>query len=268
MSKVFHFRYVRIDRPLKEQQQIASILSNVDSLIDQTQKIIEQTQKLKKGLMQKLLTRGIGHTKFKKAKWYFGTEIEIPKAWEILDLKKFCKPRQGLQIPITDRFTEPNHNRLPYITVKSVHSGKFEEYIENPTQRVVCNEDDVLFTRTGNTGEIITNIKGVFHNNFFLIDFDRKIMSRDYLILSLKQPRIQGMILSLAGSTTIPDLNHGDFLRLKITVPPLQEQQKIATILSNIDSQIQKQQNYKSNLETVKKGLMQKLLTGQMRVKV
>ena len=73
---------------------------------------------------------------------------------------------------------------------------------------------------------------------------------------------------SLAGSTTIPDLNHGDFLRLKITVPPLQEQQKIATILSNIDSQIQKQQNYKSNLETVKKGLMQKLLTGQMRVKV
>jgi len=56
----------------KEQQKIASILSNVDSLINQTQKEIEQTQRLKKGLMQKLLTKGIGHTRFKKVKSLFG----------------------------------------------------------------------------------------------------------------------------------------------------------------------------------------------------
>ncbi|MCA9828687.1 MAG: restriction endonuclease subunit S, partial [Nitrosopumilus sp.] len=59
-------------KDIPEQQKIASILSNVDSLIDQTQKEIEQAQKLKKGLMQKLLTRGIGHTRFKKVKSLFG----------------------------------------------------------------------------------------------------------------------------------------------------------------------------------------------------
>lgn len=48
--------------PIQEQQKIASILSNVDSLIQLTQKEIEQTQRLKKGLMQRLLTKGIGHT--------------------------------------------------------------------------------------------------------------------------------------------------------------------------------------------------------------
>ena len=48
-----------------EQQKIASILSRVDALIESTQKIIEKTERLKKGMMQKLLTRGIGHTKFK-----------------------------------------------------------------------------------------------------------------------------------------------------------------------------------------------------------
>ena len=54
---------------LKEQEKIASILSNLDELIKKTDQIIEQTQRLKKGLMQRLLTKGIGHTKFKKTKY-------------------------------------------------------------------------------------------------------------------------------------------------------------------------------------------------------
>ena len=52
--------------PLPEQQQIVSIISNVDDTIQKTDQIIEQTQRLKKGMMQKLLTKGIGHKKFKK----------------------------------------------------------------------------------------------------------------------------------------------------------------------------------------------------------
>ena len=50
--------------PQDEQKQIASILSNVDDTIQKTDQIIEQTQRLKKGMMQKLLTKGIGHKKF------------------------------------------------------------------------------------------------------------------------------------------------------------------------------------------------------------
>ena len=81
--------------PLKEQQQIASILSNVDNLITSTQKVIDRTKSLNQGLMQKLLTKGIGHTKFKKVEWLFGKEIKIPSAWKILSLKDVSK--KGLQ---------------------------------------------------------------------------------------------------------------------------------------------------------------------------
>ncbi|MBE2941295.1 hypothetical protein HPK04_11805, partial [Anoxybacillus flavithermus] len=73
--------------PLAEQRKIAAILSSVDEAIEKTEAIIEQTEKVKKGLMQQLLTKGIGHTKFKK------TEIgEIPEGWEVVELQDLANP--------------------------------------------------------------------------------------------------------------------------------------------------------------------------------
>ena len=70
----------------KEQQKIAEILTTVDEAIEKTAQIIEKTKEVKKGLMQNLLTRGIGHKKFKK------TEIgEIPEEWECLIAKHMGK---------------------------------------------------------------------------------------------------------------------------------------------------------------------------------
>ena len=64
--------------PLPEQKKIAAILGSVDEAIQATQAVIDQTRKVKQGLLQQLLTRGIGHTRFKK------TEIgEIPEEWEV-----------------------------------------------------------------------------------------------------------------------------------------------------------------------------------------
>ena len=76
--------------PIPEQQKIASILSRVDALIESTQKVIEKTERLKKGLMQKLLTRGIDHTEFKNIKWHFGKKIEIPEKWTIRKINDFA----------------------------------------------------------------------------------------------------------------------------------------------------------------------------------
>ncbi len=79
----------------KEQKEISSILSNIDNLILTTQKEIEQTKSQKIGLMQKLLIKGIGHTKFKKVSWLFGNEIEIPKEWEIKTIKQIGNTSAG-----------------------------------------------------------------------------------------------------------------------------------------------------------------------------
>ena len=53
---------------------------------------------------------------------------------------------------------------------------------------------------------------------------------------------------------------------IKIPLPPLEEQKQIASILSSVDNKIKKEEEYKAKLERLKKGLMQKLLTGEIRV--
>ena len=76
--------------PLKEQQKIAEILSSVDAAIEKTEQVIAKTEEIKKGLMQQLLTKGIGHTEYKNSE--LG---EIPLKWEIKQLKDLLEIKYG-----------------------------------------------------------------------------------------------------------------------------------------------------------------------------
>ena len=249
--------------PLKEQEKIAEILSTVDSQIDDTEKLIEKSKELKKGLMQKLLTKGIGHSEFKK------TEVgEIPASWEVKKFKDVSKINQGLQIAIEERFKEKSDNRLPYITIQYINDKNNKDnefYIENASESVICTEDEILMTRTGNTGQVVTNEHGVFHNNFFKIDFDRKVLDKDYLVYYLKSRAIQSLIMRYAGTTTIPDLKHSDFYRIPVVLPSIYEQKSMSKILTTLDKEINEYKIKKEKLEELKKGLMQQLLTGSKR---
>ena len=69
-------------------------------------------------------------------------------------------------------------------------------------------------------------------------------------------------------TTSQPSLSMETIRKVLILLPPLSEQQKIASILSNVDTKIQSQEQYKEKLQRLKKSLMQKLLTGQVRVAV
>jgi type I restriction enzyme S subunit len=72
--------------PLNEQTKIAEIITSVDDVIELTEKEIEKLQMLKKGMMQDLLTKGIGQTKFKDS-----PVGQIPEGWEVLELGQVTK---------------------------------------------------------------------------------------------------------------------------------------------------------------------------------
>ena len=236
---------------LAEQKKIADFLSNVDSIITAETKILNTLQKKKKALMQKLFTRQL---RFKSDD---GTDFP---EWEEKKMSDICTVNQGLQIAIENRLLEKKANCYFYITNEFIKTGtKYKYYIENPPKNVLCTKDDILMTRTGNTGIVVTDIDGCFHNNFFKINYSRDLVIKGFLVQFFKLSTTQKRILVLAGSSTIPDLNHKDFYSLTIQLPCKAEQQKIADCLSSMDSLIQTQQKVVTTWQQRKKALLQQM---------
>lgn len=250
---------------INEQRKIVSVFSNVDSLINQTEKEIELTQKLKKGLMQKLLTRGIGHEKFKKVESLYGKFEEIPKNWELTRSQDIFTITMG-QSPPSENYNR-ECNGLPFYQGVTDFGDIYPQptvWCTNPQR--IAKKDEVLFSVRAPVGE--TNItrnacclgRGVASLNpknndlfyvYYLVTYNKKRFS----VFS------QGI--------TYDAINRNEIANTKLPFTTNKiEQQKIGLILSNIDSKILEHKTCKSNLKTLKKGLMQKLLTGQIRVKI
>ncbi|GAA9347221.1 restriction endonuclease subunit S [Helicobacter pylori] len=191
----------------------------------------------------------------------------LPKDWEIKIFRDISTINQGLQIPISQRLKAPTEHAKFYITIQALNNRKEFEYIKTYNESVVCHKDDILMTRTGNTGMVITNIEGVFHNNFFKINFDRTLINKDFLVYFLSLEQTQRTILKKAGTSTIPDLNHNDFYSLTIPLPPLNEQIAIANILSTLDRYLYALDTLILKKEGVKKSLSFELLSQRKRLK-
>ena len=211
---------VKIPVPsLDEQQKIAQVLDKINEVANRTEGELAMLDQLVKSRFVEM----------------FGDPLQNAKKWAMRSFGDVCSVRQGLQIPITKRLVVPGSNCYEYITVAYLHGAKSREYIENPKSNVICRKDDILMTRTGNTGMVVTDVEGVFHNNFFLIDFDRKRFDRRFLVHYLNLPEIQVDIRRRAGTSTIPDLNHGEFYKIRLFEPPLALQCEFAAFVAEVD---------------------------------
>ena len=260
--------------PLSEQQQIVSFLDTktlfIDSLIEKTQRKIELLKEKRTSLINEVVTKGLNpnvEMKDSGVEWIG----EIPSHWEKPFFGLISNLQQGLQIPFDDRFFEKEEGMFEYITTKSVHNPNDpRQYILNPKKSVVCKRDEILYGRTGNTGEVITNVEGVFHNNFFKIDYDKNKIIKEYLIYQLTNSRFKETILLLSGTTTIPDLNHGDFNSMRCLIPPLQEQQQIVSHLDEqtqlIDKTITIEEKRTELLKEYRQSLISEVVTGKLKV--
>ncbi len=131
--------------PYKEQEKIASILSTVDEQIDIVDGLIEKNKELKNGLMQQLLTKGIGHTRFKES------EVgEIPEEWEVKRFKDITDIfRCG--VASTPTYVEQG---IPFLSAQNVNNEKLslhkynyisEEYHQQLTKNDKPQKGDILY---------------------------------------------------------------------------------------------------------------------------
>ena len=265
--------------PLPEQQKIAAILSTVDEQINTTDKIIEKSKELKKGLMQKLLSEGIGHTEFKDTK--IG---RIPKDWELKKLIELISVKHGYAFK-GEYFTNIPNNNLLLSPVNFKPSGgiqinwikqKFYNSDEFP-QEYILSEGDLIIAMTdltpkcailGSPAIVQNSDKLYLHNQRLgLVDIKVDELVQPYLFRYFNSSYFRNRMFATRSGTTVSHTSPKRIYDCLIALPSVKEQQKIAAVLSEADAKIQKEQTQKIQLEALKKGLMQQLLTGEKRGK-
>lgn len=258
----------------EEQKKIASILSTVDEQIDETEQLIIKTKELKKGLMQQLLTKGIGHKEFKQ------TNLgEIPISWDIVLFKNLCERIiVGIASSTTEYYTSPE-NGVSIIRNQNIKENNLDSsdilYItkefDEMNNKKRLKQGDLLTVRTGYPGITCVVTKQFENAQSFttLISTPKKEVSdSNYLAYYMNSPLGKAQLKNLSAGGAQQNLNVASLSNYEVILPSLEEQQKIASILSTVDEQIDIYEQEKAKYEELKKGLMQKLLTGQIRVKI
>ncbi len=259
--------------PLEEQKKIADILSTVDKKIAFVEENINITKELKKGLMQKLLTEGIGYTEFKDSE--LG---RIPESWEIKTIDSIAKisGRIGYRgYTVADIVKEgegaitlsPSNIINNKINFKNCTYISFFKYEESPEIKIY--NGDILLVKTGSTygkTAIVTGLNEKATLNPQIVVLKNIKMNNLYLSYLMSSRIIQNQISQTIAGGAIPTLSQKNIEKYKFPLPLLEEQKQIAEILSTVDNKLENLKEKKQSFEELKKGLMQKLLTGEVRV--
>ncbi len=255
--------------PLKQQQKISLILLNIDSIIQQIQHVVDQTQKLKKGLMQELLTKGITHSDFRKPKL-----DTISQNWLFSTIGEHCEVGSG-GTPNREK-QEYYDGTIPWVKTTEIKYNTIMHTEESITELALKESSAKKYPKR--TVLLAMYGQGITRGKCAILGIDAAInqacaaiQTRDNIIPEFLFIWLQTQyekIRNLSHGSHQSNLNLNLVKNMKIPILSINEQQKIVSIISNNDSLIQKQQEYKSKLETLKKGLMQKLFTGQIRVKI
>lgn len=259
---------------IKEQEKISKILINIDSIFIRTKKIILHYQNIKDELMQQLFSRGIKHTEFKKVKSKYEKDLEIPASWDYVLLDKVSKRGSG-HTP-NAKISEYYNGGIKWISLAdsdkldNVYISKTEKEI---SQKGIENSSAVLhpagivvLSRDAGVGKsAITTTEMAVSQHFMVWECGDELNNHFlYYLLQYQKPYFE----AIATGTTIKTIGLSFFKKFKIILPPRREQEKISCILFNIDKAIWANQEYLKRVITIRKGVMQKLLTGQIRVKI
>lgn len=231
--------------PYQEQEKIAQILSTWDQAISATEKLLENSQQQKKALMQQLLTG--------KKRLLDENGVTFSEEWQLGHLVDIAKVSKGkalsskdLEIgnyPViaggkTSPYTHSEYIHENVITVSA--SGAYAGYVAFYPYKIWASDCSVVSNKIG------SDVNFIYH-----------------LLVSM-----QTIIYSLQSGGAQPHIYPKDIEGLKILIPPLVEQKKIASVISLADQEIRTLQKKLDCLKQEKKALMQQLLTGKKRVKV
>jgi type I restriction enzyme S subunit len=220
--------------------------------------------------MQTLLTRGIGHKEYKQTP--IGT---TPKTWQIVRLGEVL---ELCQYGLSARFGERGKYRILKMDdivdgVAIPDNAKYIDLDERTFENFKLEKGDILFNRTnsyelvGRTGIFL--LDGDYTFASYLIRLRPKKEIVDSLFLTYYMIFSNNRLRQLATRAVHQaNINATNLQSFTIPIPPLPEQKQIAETLMTVDKKLEFERKEKAKLESIKRGLMDLLLTGKIRVKV
>lgn len=248
--------------PLSEQQKIAEILSTWDEAITLTKTTIEDLKLRNKGLAQQLLTgekRLNGFSgDWKEVKLGDIAERITRKNEELDDTVVTISAQRGFVLQ-EDFFNK----RVASDTLSGyylIHKGEFaynKSYSKGYPMGAFKRLDDFP-KAVVTTLYICFKLKNIVNSDFINHFFQAGLMVKGLSRIAQEGGRAHGLL----------NIGLADFFSLKIALPQRDEQDSIASILQNAELELKIQQQKLKSLQEQKKGIMQKLLTGEVRVKI
>ncbi len=246
--------------PLAEQRKIAEILRTWDEAIETAEAELKAKQERKRGLMQKLLNltaEGAG---------------ALTANWETVCLGDICViERGGSPRPISEFITN-DENGVNWVKItdatasgKCIYSTEEKIIPEGVKRSRMVHPGDFILSNSMSFGRpYIMKTTGCIHDGWLALRNPKA--DTDFLYFILSSEVVSNQFESLAAGSTVRNLNVEIAKKVKIPLPPLAEQRKIAEVLQSEDEAIDTLKAKAELLRTQKRGLMQKLLTGEVRV--
>jgi len=241
--------------PLDEQEKIAEILSTWDEAINLTINLIESKKQFKKALMQNLLTAKIRFPHFKDE-------------WRAIKLSEICDISTG-----TSKSRFIGDGKFYIVDMGSIT----QDGLLNLTKTTNLNQDfldfgDLVMPKDDiGGGKIIGKVAVIDKDNTYVLSDHifriKTIENSNFLAYLINSDLINKKIRREVSGTAQLGLSKRTIENLKIKLPNLKEQQKIAEVLTACDDEINLLNLKLENLKKQKQGLMQKLLSGKVRVK-
>ena len=268
--------------PLAEQRRIAEILDAADEAIRQSEHVIAKLQEVRKGLLHDLLTRGLdrdGNLRDPDAhpKQFKDSPLgRVPREWEIADLDALGTWRGG-STPSKSEPANWNEGTVIWLSPKDLKNSRLSTSEDKITEYALSSSGLTIF----DPGDVVVVFRsGILRHSFpvavtdvpFTVNQDLKVLIPDSSVdRALAFWLLEGMgslILNKAvkAGTTVESIDPYAFYHLPVALPSPEEQRRIAPILNAEDVRIQAEVAALEKLRQVKRGLMDDLLTGHVRV--
>lgn len=242
---------------VEEQQKIGAYFENLDNLITLHKRKCDKLEEYKKAMLQKIFSQelrfkredGTEYSEWEEKK--FGTTVLIERGGSPRPIKQYITNGDGYNwVKIGDA---PEHgNYITHTEEKIKKSGL------NKTRQVF--KGDLILSNSMSFGKpYIMAIDGCIHDGWLLIRNNQNIYNLKFLCYLLGTDYMLKQYKSLAGGSTVNNLNKELVSMTTVSVPCLEEQQKIADFLSALDEAISYAKQELDKWKELKKGLLQQM---------